>query len=90
MRHKVTLIPGEGIGPEVSAAVQRILQAAGVDIEWEQIEARADTSGGSVDKTIDPGALLNQGALESVRRNKVALKGPMATAVAALAMPGRL
>ena len=82
MRHKVTLIPGEGIGLEVSAAVKRILEAAGVDIEWEQIEARADTSGGALDKATDPGALLNQGALESVRRNKVALKGPMATAVA--------
>jgi isocitrate dehydrogenase (NAD+) len=82
MRHKVTLIPGEGIGPEVSAAVQRILEAAGVHIDWEEIEARADTSGGSLDKNIDPGALLNQGAIESVRRNKVALKGPMATAVA--------
>src|ERR1700744_1504799 len=82
MRHKVTLTPGEGIGPEVSAAVKRILEAAGVHIDWEEIEPRADTSGGSIDKTIDPAALLNQGALESVRRNKVALKGPMGTAVA--------
>ena len=41
MRHKVTLIPGEGIGPEVSAAVKRILEAAGVHIDWEEIEARA-------------------------------------------------
>ena len=45
MRHKVTLIPGEGIGPEVAAAVKRILEAAGVQIEWEELEARADTSG---------------------------------------------
>jgi isocitrate dehydrogenase (NAD+) len=82
MRHKVTLIPGEGIGPEVSAAVQRILEAAGVHIDWEEIEARADTSGGAQDRVTDPAALLNKGAIESVRRNKVALKGPMGTAVA--------
>jgi isocitrate dehydrogenase (NAD+) len=82
MRHKVTLIPGEGIGPEVSAAVKRILEAAGVHIDWEEIEARADTSGGAQDRVTDPAALLNKGAIESVRRNKVALKGPMGTAVA--------
>src|SRR5579863_2805370 len=82
MRHKVTLIPGEGIGPEVSAAVKRILEAAGVQIDWEEIEARADTTGGAQDRVTDPAALLNKGAIESVRRNKVALKGPMGTAVA--------
>ena len=73
MRHKVTLLPGEGIGPEVSAATKRILEAAGAQIEWEEIEARA---GDGV------GQLLNTAAIDSVRRNKVALKGPMATAVA--------
>src|SRR6202000_148653 len=82
MRHKVTWTPGEGIGPEVSPAVKRILEAADVHIEWEEIEARAETSGGSIDKVTDPAALLNKGAIESVRRNKVALKGPMGTAVA--------
>ena len=82
MRHKVTLIPGEGIGPEVAAAVKHILEAAGVHIDWEEIEARADTSGGSIDRVVDQGVVLTKGAIESVRRNKVALKGPMATAVA--------
>jgi isocitrate dehydrogenase (NAD+) len=76
MRHKVTLLPGEGIGPEVSRATQHILDAAGVEIDWEEIDARA--SGASA----NGGRVLNQTAVESVRRNSVALKGPMATAVA--------
>jgi isocitrate dehydrogenase (NAD+) len=77
-KHKVTLLPGEGIGPEVSAAVRRILDASGVQIEWEVFEARAENT----DTTTVKGALLNSAAIESVRRNHVALKGPMATAVA--------
>jgi isocitrate dehydrogenase (NAD+) len=75
MRHKVTLITGEGIGPEVAAATQRILEAAGVLIDWEQIEGRTD-------KSNEQGQLVNQAAVESVRKNGVALKGPMATAIA--------
>jgi isocitrate dehydrogenase (NAD+) len=75
MRHKVTLLPGEGIGTEVSRATQRILEAAGVQIEWEEIEARAGSSA-------EGGNVLNETAVESVRRNGVGLKGPMATAVA--------
>jgi isocitrate dehydrogenase (NAD+) len=78
MKHKVTLLPGEGIGPEVSVAVRRILDAAGVQIEWEVLEARAENT----DTTTVKGAVLNSTAIESVRRNRVALKGPMATAVA--------
>src|SRR5262249_25433042 len=80
MRHKVTLLPGEGIGPEVSRAVRGILEAAGVQIDWEEIEARAAESSGSVKP--NGGSVLNQTAVDSVRRNAVALKGPMATAVA--------
>jgi isocitrate dehydrogenase (NAD+) len=76
MRHKVTLLPGEGIGPEVSRATRRILEAAGVQIDWEEIDARA--AAGSA----DAGNVLNDKAVESVRRNGVGLKGPMATAVA--------
>src|SRR5690242_19403476 len=74
--HLVTLLPGEGIGPEVSAATQRVLQAAGVTIEWDVINARLG------DNPADTGKVLNQAAIDSVRRNKVALKGPMATAIA--------
>jgi isocitrate dehydrogenase (NAD+) len=75
MIHKVTLIPGEGIGPEVAAATRRILEASGVQFEWEEIEGRTD-------KATVEGQLVNQAAVESVRRNRVALKGPMATAIA--------
>jgi isocitrate dehydrogenase (NAD+) len=71
MRHKVTLISGEGIGPEVAAATRRVLGATGVRIDWEEVEARAEK-----------GQLLHQAAVESVRRNRVALKGPMGTAIA--------
>ena len=74
-RHKVTLIPGEGIGPEVAAAVRRILEAAGVQIDWEELEARTD-------KATEAGQLVNQAAVDSVRRNHVALKGPTGTAIA--------
>jgi isocitrate dehydrogenase (NAD+) len=78
MRHKVTLLQGEGIGPEVSAAVRRILDASGVQIEWEVVAARAEHT----DKSTKGGTVLNEAAIESVRRNRVALKGPMATAIA--------
>ena len=78
MRHKVTLLPGEGIGLEVSHAVRRILEAAGVQIDWEEIDARAEGASGEG----KAGSILNQTAVDSVRRNGVALKGPMATAVA--------
>jgi len=74
-KHKVTLITGEGIGPEVAAATRRILEATGVQIEWEEIAGRSDSSS-------DQGKSVNQAAVESVRRNRVALKGPMATAIA--------
>src|ERR1700737_2055257 len=75
MAHKVTLIPGEGIGPEVASAVRRILAATGVKIEWEELEGRTD-------KATEKGQLASQSAVESVRKNHLALKGPMATAVA--------
>ena len=64
MRHKVTLIPGEGIGPEVAAATQRVLEATGVQIDWEVLEARTD-------KTTEVGQLVNQGAVDSVRRETI-------------------
>src|SRR5437588_4782499 len=74
-KHKVTLIPGEGIGPEVAAVTRRIMETTGVQIEWEEIAGRSDNSS-------DQGKTVNQAAVESVRRNRVALKGPMATAIA--------
>ncbi|MCA1557058.1 MAG: isocitrate dehydrogenase (NAD(+)) [Acidobacteria bacterium] len=74
MKHTITLIPGDGIGPEVSAAVVRIIEAAGVEIEWETHYAGAQ----ALEKFGDtlPGELL-----ESIKRNKVALKGPITTPV---------
>jgi isocitrate dehydrogenase (NAD+) len=75
MRHKVTLIPGEGIGPEVSAATKRIIDATGVQIEWEELAARTNSA-------TEAGQLVNQAAIDSVRRNRVALKGPTGTAIA--------
>src|SRR5467141_2804743 len=75
IKHRVTLIPGEGIGPEVASATRRVLEAAGVQIDWEEIAGRSDSSS-------DQGISVNQAAVESVRRNRVGLKGPMATAIA--------
>src|SRR5258708_20322344 len=76
MKHKVTLLPGEGIGQEVSSAVRHLPEAAGVEIEWEVIDARA------VAGSADTSQVVKEKAIESVRRNGVGLKGPMATAVA--------
>ncbi|MBI1738239.1 MAG: isocitrate dehydrogenase (NAD(+)) [Acidobacteria bacterium] len=75
MKHTVTLIPGDGIGPEVAHAVQRILDASGAGINWEEVSARpeADRRGS---------AYLNLDVVDSVKRNRVALKGPIATPVA--------
>jgi isocitrate dehydrogenase (NAD+) len=78
MKHTVTLLPGEGIGPEVSSATQRVLDASGVKIAWEILGARAENT----DKKTVGAEVLNSAAIESVRRNRVALKGPMATAIA--------
>ena len=78
MKHTVTLLPGEGIGPEVAAATQRVLDASGVKIDWEILGARAENT----DKKTIGAEVLNAAAIDSVRRNRVALKGPMATAVA--------
>src|SRR5215475_12997159 len=74
MAHRVTLIPGDGIGPEVSAAVLRIIEAAGVQIEWE----RFTVGGYALDLS---GSSLPDEVIESVRRNGVALKGPVATPI---------
>jgi isocitrate dehydrogenase (NAD+) len=74
MTHRITLIPGDGIGPEVSAAVLRIIEAAGVRVEWE----RFVVGGHAQDVT---GSSLPDEVIESVRRNRVALKGPVATPI---------
>jgi isocitrate dehydrogenase (NAD+) len=75
MKHTITLIPGDGIGPEVSNAVKQILLAADVDIRWEETATRAELERRGTD-------FMQSGVLESIHKNGVALKGPMATAVA--------
>jgi len=74
MTYRVTLIPGDGIGPEVTEATRRVIEATGVPIEWEVQEAGSDV----MEKYGTP--LPNQ-VIESVRRNTVALKGPITTPI---------
>jgi isocitrate dehydrogenase (NAD+) len=74
MSHTITLIPGDGIGPEVTAAVVSILEAAGVAITWE----RHDAGVVALEKHGSP---LPDELIASIRKNKVALKGPVTTPV---------
>jgi len=74
MKHRITLIPGDGIGPEVAAAVVRIIEASGVEIEWERHIAGQQ----ALDKF---GKTLPDELIESIQRNKVGLKGPVTTPV---------
>ncbi|MGB9589110.1 MAG: isocitrate/isopropylmalate dehydrogenase family protein, partial [Armatimonadota bacterium] len=74
MAHRITLIPGDGVGPEQTAAAKRVIEATGVDIEWEIHDAGIDV----IDKYGTP---LPEHVLESIRRNKVALKGPITTPI---------
>ena len=74
MKHTITLIPGDGIGPEITAATVRVLEATGVEIEWEThiLGAQAQEKYGT---TLPPEAI------DSIKRNKVALKGPIMTPI---------
>jgi isocitrate dehydrogenase (NAD+) len=74
MTHTITLIPGDGIGPEVTDAVVRIVAAAGVAIDWERHLAGVE----AVERTRHA---LPTEVIDSIRRNKVALKGPVTTPV---------
>ncbi len=74
MAHKITLIPGDGIGAEITGAVVRIIEASGVEIEWESFIAGAE----ALSRYGDP---LPEPVLESIRRNRLALKGPLTTPV---------
>jgi isocitrate dehydrogenase (NAD+) len=74
MKYTITLIPGDGIGPEVTAAVVRIIEAAGVEVTWETHYAGAQ----ALEKF---GETLPADLLESIQRNKVALKGPITTPI---------
>ena len=74
MTYTVTLIPGDGIGPEVSAAAVRVLTATGIDFEFETENAGAEAMGRE-------GVALPPRVLESIRKNKLALKGPTGTPI---------
>ena len=73
-KHNVTLIPGDGIGPELTQAMTRVVEATGVDIEWHRVEAGADV----MEKYGTP---LPEHVLDSIRETKVAIKGPITTPV---------
>ncbi len=72
--HNITLIPGDGIGPEITEAMLVAVEATGVRINWEQVEAGADV----IDKYNTP---LPENVLESIRKNKTAIKGPLTTPI---------
>ncbi|MDD2486573.1 MAG: isocitrate/isopropylmalate family dehydrogenase [bacterium] len=74
MMHKITWIPGDGVGPEISDASRAIIDASGVDIEWEIVDA-------GVDVMEKYGTPLPEHVLESIRRNKIAVKGPITTPI---------
>lgn len=74
MAHTITLIPGDGIGPEVTEAAKRCIEATGVKITWEEVIAGKDAK----DKY---GELLPENVLESIRKNKAAIKGPIITPI---------
>lgn len=74
MAYKITLIPGDGIGPEITKAAAKVLAAANIEIEWEVEEAGLT----ALEKYRDP---LPQEVIDSISRNKVALKGPLTTPI---------
>ena len=73
-RKTITLIPGDGIGPEISSAVCEIIKAAGVDIDWDIQTAGADVA-------VAEGTPLPQRVIDSIKKNKVALKAPVTTPI---------
>ncbi|MBN1157163.1 isocitrate/isopropylmalate dehydrogenase family protein [Candidatus Woesearchaeota archaeon] len=74
MKHKITLIPGDGTGPEISEAMKRCVEATGVEIEWDYQEAGSDV----MDKHGKP---LPDKVIESIKKNGVAIKGPITTPI---------
>ncbi len=74
MAYTITLIPGDGTGPELAAAARRVIDATGVKIDWEVHDA-------GVDVMEKYGTPLPEPVLESIRRNKIALKGPITTPI---------
>jgi len=74
MTHRITLIPGDGTGPEITDATVKVVEATGADIEWDEVNAGADI----YEKE---GTVLPDSVLESLEKNKVGIKGPITTPV---------
>jgi isocitrate dehydrogenase (NAD+) len=74
MTHTITLIPGDGIGPEVTRSVVQILETAGLKVRWEEFAAGAAA-------LPEYGTTLPEPLLASIRKNKIALKGPITTPI---------
>src|SRR5262245_29017131 len=74
MAHRVTLIPGDGIGPELAEATTRVLDATGIGFEWETVEAGE----GAIERHGTP---LPEAVIDSIRETHVGLKGPITTPV---------
>ena len=72
--HKITVLPGDGIGPEITEAVKKIIAAAGVKIEWEEVNA-------GITVMDEYGTPLPDMVIETIRKNKVALKAPITTPI---------
>lgn len=74
MTHKITLIPGDGIGPEVTKAMKRCVEATGIKVEWDVAPAGSEALNSL-------GSLLPSSTLDSIRKNKIAIKGPIVTPI---------
>ena len=74
MSYDITLIPGDGIGPEVTEAARRVLEATGIAFNWDPVEVGSD----AMEKYGTP---LPDSVLESIKKNRIALKGPVTTPV---------
>ena len=74
MSHQITLIPGDGIGPEVAAAARRAVDATGVRIDWDEVELNSNV-------ILKTGHSLPQHVIDSLERTKVGLKGPVTTPI---------
>ncbi len=74
MKHHITLIPGDGIGPEITKATVKVIEATGVQIQWDEVNAGAEV----YEKE---GTVLPQRVIDSMEKNKIGIKGPITTPV---------
>ena len=74
MKHKITLIPGDGTGPEITEATVKVVEATGAEIEWDEVNAGADV----YEKE---GTVMPQAVIDSLEKNRIGIKGPITTPV---------